>query len=77
MILFNDTQWEPGVGLKTVSQLLFKSGQKIKPKPGELLIFNGGHIWHKVEDIKGKSDRITVGGFMDMSADKTKWLFWT
>ena len=66
-----------GNGLKSVKELLFKSGQKIKPKPGDLLIFNGGSIWHKVEEIKGKSDRITFAGFLDMNKDKTKWIYWS
>jgi len=77
LIIFNDSEYEKGDGLKSVGELLFKPGQKIKPQPGDLLIFNGGSIWHKVEDIKGKKERITFAGFMDLSADKSKWIYWS
>lgn len=77
LIIFDDNTYEVGKGLKSVKQLLFKPGQKIKPEPGDMLIFNGGSIWHKVEDIKGKSERITYAGFLDMSADLSKWIYWS
>lgn len=38
--------------------------QKLDLKVGDLLIFAGGEIWHKVEDVKGKEERITFGGFI-------------
>ena len=48
----------------------------IKPKAGDLIVFNGGNVWHKVEDIEGKIDRITVGGFLGISNKTSEILFW-
>lgn len=77
LILFNSTDYRPGMGLKSVSDIFLLKGQKFKPEPGDLLIFNGGSIWHKVEDIKGKNDRITMAGFLDLNKDRSKWIFWS
>jgi hypothetical protein len=77
LIIFDDNTYTVGKGLKSVKELLFKPGQKIKPQPGDMLIFNGGTIWHKVEEIKGKSERITYAGFLDMNAEKSKWIYWS
>jgi len=77
LIIFDDSAYTVGKGLKSVRELLFKPGQKIKPEPGDMLIFNGGSIWHKVEEIKGKSERITYAGFLDMNADQSKWIYWS
>lgn len=42
---------------------------EIQPKAGDLIIFRGGDIWHKVRPIKGDSERITFGGFISPSLD--------
>lgn len=41
----------------------------IKPKLGSLILFNGGNIWHRVSEIKGPKQRITLGGFMGISRE--------
>lgn len=48
----------------------------VNPKEGDLIIFNGGNIWHKVEDILGEKNRITLGGFLGKSNVKNEILFW-
>ncbi len=43
--------------------------QYINPDIGDMVIFNGGRIWHKVADFDGDKNRITVGGFLAHSQD--------
>jgi len=50
---------------------------KIKPRKGDLIIFQGGNIWHKVETVKGQNPRITLGGFMGISINKDKFYYWS
>lgn len=37
---------------------------KLDLKAGDLLIFAGGEIWHRVEEVRGNRKRITFGGFL-------------
>ncbi len=46
--------------------------QYINPEIGDMVIFNGGRIWHKVADFDGDKNRITVGGFLLSSQDNQK-----
>lgn len=43
--------------------------------PGDLFIFRGGEIWHRVEEII-KKDRITIGGFMSKSKISNQLFLW-
>ncbi|WP_414623435.1 tetratricopeptide repeat protein [Calothrix sp. CCY 0018] len=43
--------------------------QYINPDIGDMVISNGGRIWHKVADFDGDKNRITVGGFLARSQD--------
>lgn len=49
----------------------------VKPKPGDILVFSGGPIWHRVEDIKGQSPRMTFGGFLNFSKDEKELYYWS
>jgi len=49
----------------------------LRLQPGDLLVFQGGPIWHRVEDIKGKTPRITYGGFLNYSKDNTELYYWS
>lgn len=49
----------------------------IDPSPGDMVLFNGAQIWHRVEFVHGKSDRITIGGFFAFSKDKKKIMYWS
>ncbi|MFT5779123.1 MAG: hypothetical protein ACI837_002080 [Crocinitomicaceae bacterium] len=51
--------------------------QKVSPGAGDLLIFSGGPIWHKVELVEGNEERITMGGFLSFTSDYTKIKYWT
>lgn len=48
----------------------------IKPKEGDLLLFAGGDIWHRVEKIEGSKSRITIGGFIAESLNSSEYYVW-
>lgn len=50
---------------------------KIKPRKGDMILFQGGNIWHRVETVRGSKPRITFGGFIGASIDKTKIYYWS
>ena len=49
----------------------------VKPQPGDILVFAGGPIWHRVENIKGDTPRITYGGFVNFSNDGKEIFYWS
>jgi hypothetical protein len=49
----------------------------IKPKAGDLLLFAGGNVWHRVEKIKGSKSRITLGGFVAETTTPGKYYIWS
>lgn len=44
---------------------------------GDLLIFNGGKIWHRVEMVHGQLNRITLGGFIGFAPEHKGVYYWT
>jgi hapalindole-type alkaloid chlorinase len=51
--------------------------QIIDPKKGDLVLFAGGQIWHRVEEVLGTRERITMGGFLDYGWDRKKVFYWS
>lgn len=49
----------------------------ISPDIGDMVLFHGGPIWHKVADVKGKKSRISIGGFVALSKDDQKIFYWS
>lgn len=49
----------------------------IKPKKGDLLLFAGGNVWHRVEQVKGIKRRITVGGFIAERNEANNYYIWS
>jgi len=49
----------------------------IKPKAGDVLVFSGGPIWHRVEEVKGNIPRITFGGFINFTKDDKAIYYWS
>lgn len=47
------------------------------PPVGSLVVFSGGKIWHRVEKVIEAPSRITLGGFLSFSHDKTKLYTWS
>lgn len=50
---------------------------KVNPVPGDILVFLGGTLWHRVEDIKGDIPRITFGGFINFSKNDKELYYWS
>lgn len=46
-------------------------------RAGDMLIFHGGRIWHRVSAVKGERPRITVGGFAAFSNDDSSLFYWS
>jgi hypothetical protein len=51
--------------------------RKIEPDAGDLLLFSGGRIWHRIEPIIGQIPRITLGGFLAYSEPTNKLFYWS
>ena len=50
---------------------------KLRPRKGDMILFQGGNIWHRVERIKGNLPRITLGGFLSLSHDGKTVYYWS
>lgn len=48
----------------------------VRPYPGDIVVFYGGPIWHRVEDIVGTKPRISFGGFINFSEDDKSFYHW-
>lgn len=49
----------------------------ITPDIGDMIVFHGGNIVHQITDVTGPKVRITIGGFLAMSKDDQKILYWS
>jgi hypothetical protein len=49
----------------------------IKPMAGDLLLFAGGNVWHRVEKVLGFKSRITLGGFIAETTTPGKYYIWS
>jgi hypothetical protein len=49
----------------------------IQPEEGDMILFSGGKIWHRVDNIGGNRSRITAGGFAAKSRDESKVYVWS
>lgn len=49
----------------------------VNPQAGDMILFAGGQIWHRVERVRGNRSRITIGGFMGYSHDKKNICYWS
>lgn len=54
-----------------------RPAQRLKPPVGSMFIFNGGQIWHKIEDFYGSGERITFSGFLNYSKDLKTIYYWS
>lgn len=85
-----DLEWIPGQASIDENEIKLNDGTVIdtavegviekyalKINPGDMLIFAAGEIWHRVETPLGKSDRITVGGFLGFTKDGKSVSYWS
>lgn len=49
----------------------------LRPEVGDMLVYEGGNIWHKVEPILGNGDRITLGGFIGFNTHQNEVYIWS
>ena len=64
-------------GLSLIQSIESRDSLKLDLKVGDLLIFQGGQIYHRVECIHGVTPRITLGGFITPSHDLHNLYFWS
>ena len=67
----NLTQPKEELDLENCQKRLFH------PDVGDMTIFHGASIWHAISDIKGKKNRIIIGGFLGLSIDELKVVYWS
>ncbi len=46
-------------------------------RAGDMILFTGGRIWHRVEPVVGSRERVTIGGFVALSRDDECVYFWS
>lgn len=51
--------------------------QYVNPPAGSVLLFAGGEIWHRVEPIHGRKNRVTIAGFLGFSHDDQAVYYWS
>ncbi len=44
---------------------------------GDMILFDGGRIWHEVSPVIGEAARITIGGFAALSQDHQRVYYWS
>lgn len=52
-------------------------GLEVETPKGSLFLFNGGDFWHSITPVSGAAGRVTLGGFMALSKDKSKMYYWS
>lgn len=85
-------RWETGQHVPNDVQdteVVFANGQSVfpdsdkiynklemEPYPGDMILFQGGSLWHRVTEIQGDLPRITFGGFIGRGRDNDIF-YWT
>ncbi len=64
-------------GVKNIKNKRTTKKRTISPDVGDMLLFSGGNIWHRVEPIGGSIPRITFGGFLCSSLDNRRLYTWS
>lgn len=73
-----DKQRDMLVNLEKENNAKHKISHSINLKKGDLLIFPAGKYWHKVNQTKGNTSRITLGGFISPVNDlPNEYVFWS
>ncbi|MCC5669184.1 2OG-Fe(II) oxygenase [Nostoc sp. CHAB 5784] len=47
------------------------------PRPGDMVLFNGGTYYHRVTPVVGHRPRITIGGFLSFSKEHDGVYYWS
>ena len=46
-------------------------------RPGDVIVFGSGRSFHHVENVRGPSERITMGGFISLGRDRDRVMYWS
>ncbi|WP_414621615.1 hypothetical protein [Calothrix sp. CCY 0018] len=76
LVLYNLSDRQPMTLTKDLN-LESYSKTYISPDIGDMVVFHGGNIVHQITDVKSDEPRITIGGFLAMSKDEQKILYWS
>lgn len=49
----------------------------LKPQPGDMILFAGGRIYHRVTESAGRGARRTIGGFLTDALDGRSLYYWS
>lgn len=80
-----DLQWDDTPGdvrslpmSEERDELLERFEQRlVTPGAGDMILFTGGRIWHRVAPVRGDRRRVTIGGFVALSNDDDRILYWS
>lgn len=75
----SSSEWLNMGRLKPIRTALMQDFDKgyIPPRAGDMVLFNGGRIWHRVADVEGERPRVTIGGFTTFDNALERVLFWS
>lgn len=54
----------------------WRRSEVVELEPGDLLVFDGGRIYHRVSEVGPGRPRISMGGFVARAADRSRILVW-
>lgn len=88
--LFN-VAWDVAKEFNTTEQsIILENGQRLQAgnanelyrhqfdlEPGDLIIFPGGQLYHRIEDVQGSKLRISLGGFIGYSKANKDVYYWS
>lgn len=82
-LVWNDTPKELVGGMNVIEKkkerenlLMDKDSKRLALEKGDLLLFDGGRIWHQVRPVLGQTNRVTIGGFTALSKNHRKVFYW-
>ena len=64
-----------GVPMELVAAL--RPSTPIHLDPGDLLVFDGGRIFHRVGEIGPGPNRVTIGGFVALDRGRQRVMYWS
>lgn len=74
---YSDCNYNISKGLPSWKDTIGNKAKVLKLEEGDLILFNGGELLHRIEDIRGENSRITLAGFSDYSKQSDKIHYWS
>ena len=50
---------------------------RLRPRAGDMILFDGGRWFHKVDVVRGSATRWTIGGFLMFDRDGRRAYYWS